>query len=259
MRDDQLDPAERAVIDVALGHEGPPDGAHGRVRAAVLAQVAAGATVATVATAATAKTLLTKIVIVAAIGGVGTGAVLLTQDEPAAAPISLPMLVASADAPPPPKPAPPKPAPPKPAPPRPETLTAAPPTTKAAPSPAPAPQPQPVPVAAQPNVLPPEPPTQDEAAKPPTVQDEVALLQRAQRKIQSGDADGALELLDAHEKTHTGGALGQERQAARVIALCRAGRVAEARAAAAAFLAQSPDSPLAQRVRSALVGKRCAP
>jgi hypothetical protein len=45
--------------------------------------------------------------------------------------------------------------------------------------------------------------------------------------------------------------LGEERTAARVVALCGAGRQAEGRSLATTFLARHPSSPLAPRVRSA--------
>ncbi len=58
----------------------------------------------------------------------------------------------------------------------------------------------------------------------------------------------ALQLLSAQENEFGSGALGQERAAARVIALCSAGRIADAVAARERFLAAYPNSPLARRV-----------
>ncbi|HXK19685.1 MAG TPA: hypothetical protein VNG33_17865, partial [Polyangiaceae bacterium] len=47
-----------------------------------------------------------------------------------------------------------------------------------------------------------------------------------------------------------GGALGQEREAARIMALCAAGRVAEGRAAAERFLSTHAGSPVGAHIRS---------
>ncbi|MEC7524887.1 MAG: hypothetical protein VYE22_33715 [Myxococcota bacterium] len=80
---------------------------------------------------------------------------------------------------------------------------------------------------------------------------EVALLRRAQAAINQGDADAALRILAEHASQHPSGVMAAEREAARVVALCRAGREAEARAASARFLRAHPQSPLRARVQSA--------
>jgi len=85
----------------------------------------------------------------------------------------------------------------------------------------------------------------------PDVAGEIALLGEAQRALASGQPEKALVLLDRHAREFPHGSLGQERAAARIIALCALGRVTTARAEAAAFLARSPGSPLAERVRAA--------
>ena len=79
---------------------------------------------------------------------------------------------------------------------------------------------------------------------------EVELLQRAQKALQANDASAALALLNEHAQRFPNGALAEERDAARVLALCGAGRQADAASAGAAFLSAHPDSPLASRVRS---------
>jgi hypothetical protein len=89
------------------------------------------------------------------------------------------------------------------------------------------------------------------ASAPSTLEEETALLRKAQRAMRDGDPERALDLLDEHDEQYANGVLREERQAARVIALCKAGKVAEARAAAARFLAERPNSPLAPRVRNA--------
>lgn len=80
---------------------------------------------------------------------------------------------------------------------------------------------------------------------------ELLLIQSAQRALARGDGPAALEALDEHARAHPRGRLLEERQAARVLALCAAGRADEARAAATRFVARYPTSPQAARVRGA--------
>jgi hypothetical protein len=87
------------------------------------------------------------------------------------------------------------------------------------------------------------------AASPAPEEDPLAAetrrLREAHSALQAGDPQKALGLLGEQ-----GGQLGEERAAARVLALCQMGRVAEAESARAAFLREHPRSPLADRVRS---------
>src|SRR6185436_19373625 len=69
---------------------------------------------------------------------------------------------------------------------------------------------------------------------------ELALLQRAQAALRRGDGAGALRELDAFPDT--GGQLLAERRAARVLAFCSLGRVAEARTLGAELVRSDPDS-----------------
>ncbi len=85
----------------------------------------------------------------------------------------------------------------------------------------------------------------------PDVAGEIALLNEAQRALASGQADRALQILDRHAREFPRGSLAEERAAARIIALCALGRVTAARAETAAFVRQSPESPLVERVRAA--------
>jgi hypothetical protein len=102
------------------------------------------------------------------------------------------------------------------------------------------PAPIPAPIAAQaPAAIPAEDPLAAETRH----------LREAHGALQAGDPQKALALLDEQ-----GGQLGEERAAARVLALCQLGRTAELEAARAAFLRDHPRSPLADRVRG-----RCAP
>jgi hypothetical protein len=82
------------------------------------------------------------------------------------------------------------------------------------------------------------------------LQAEAELLARASSAIGSGRAAQALELLDRHEREYADGALAEERAAARVLALCAAGRTDEARRLGEQFLRRAPRSPLVPRVRA---------
>src|SRR5262249_41234949 len=79
---------------------------------------------------------------------------------------------------------------------------------------------------------------------------EVQLLHDVEAALQAGEPARALQLLDAHRGGRYAGAMGEERAAARVVTLCRLGRVGEARADAEGFLRDRPRPPLAPRVRS---------
>ncbi|HEY6560636.1 MAG TPA: hypothetical protein VI072_25330 [Polyangiaceae bacterium] len=82
-----------------------------------------------------------------------------------------------------------------------------------------------------------------------SLHEETDLLVRAQRELGGGRPDGALALLDEHERRFPRGSLAQERAAVRVLSLCRAGRALEARAHAQRFLEAAPRSPVAPRIR----------
>jgi hypothetical protein len=79
---------------------------------------------------------------------------------------------------------------------------------------------------------------------------EIALIARAQSATNRGEAEKALKALREYDRKHPGGELAEERSAARILALCAAGRQKEARAAAARFLATWPRSPQAARIHS---------
>jgi hypothetical protein len=88
------------------------------------------------------------------------------------------------------------------------------------------------------------------SARPPNgIEAETPLLQDAQRALREGRGGAALEILEKHDKTFADGALREERLATRVLALCNLGRTDEARAEAARFLREYPRSPLAARVK----------
>ncbi len=83
---------------------------------------------------------------------------------------------------------------------------------------------------------------------------EVRLLSDAQTAIRGGDAARSLRLLDEHARRYPEGALGEERDAMRIAALCALGRDAEARRATDRFLRASPRSPHAGPLRASCGG-----
>jgi hypothetical protein len=86
---------------------------------------------------------------------------------------------------------------------------------------------------------------------PADLEGEVRLLEEADAELRRGDAIGALVTLGEHAAKYPAGALVDEREGIRAIALCRAGRLAEGRAAADRFLSAARKSSLATRVRNA--------
>lgn len=73
-------------------------------------------------------------------------------------------------------------------------------------------------------------------------------LARVQRALRDARFTEALAALDADDQTYAGGALVEEREAARVLARCGSGDAPGARRLAAAFAARHPSSPLRPRV-----------
>jgi hypothetical protein len=80
---------------------------------------------------------------------------------------------------------------------------------------------------------------------------EVALLREADAALRRGDSKAALAALATHAHDFPRGALAQEREGVRAIALCRGGRLAEGIAKAQRFVNSAPKSPLGTRIRSA--------
>jgi hypothetical protein len=89
------------------------------------------------------------------------------------------------------------------------------------------------------------------AITPDPLPAEVAALREAQRAMTTGDPKRTLALVAEQNVRFAGGALTQERAAARIFALCDLGRVAEARSEAISFERRWPKSPLISRVRRA--------
>jgi hypothetical protein len=81
--------------------------------------------------------------------------------------------------------------------------------------------------------------------------DEVTLLATAKSALGAHDATRALEALDAHQTRFPKSALGQERTALRIQALCAAGRSADARPIFGRLRGSSPESPHLAAIRRA--------
>ncbi|WP_437996057.1 hypothetical protein WMF26_33390 [Sorangium sp. So ce185] len=78
---------------------------------------------------------------------------------------------------------------------------------------------------------------------------ELSALDAARSTLASGNAQGALTLLDAYSKEHPRGRLGLEAEVLRIDALAKSGRLDAASQRAKAFLQRHPNSVLASRVR----------
>ena len=131
-------------------------------------------------------------------------------------------------------------------------------TPAAAPAPAPHPAassravPAPEAAALAPAVEAPAPPARQ--LKPPSglrLEEEAALLAEVQGALRSGQANAALAKLEGYDRRFPTGMLRAEADAARVFALCSAGRVEKARASATRFVQRYPSSPAAARVQAA--------
>lgn len=88
------------------------------------------------------------------------------------------------------------------------------------------------------------------ASAAPSLEVETRALGAATGALRDGRPEEALRLLAEQERTFARGSLHEERAAARVFALCAAGRAAAARSARERFLADYPQSPSADRVRA---------
>jgi len=83
---------------------------------------------------------------------------------------------------------------------------------------------------------------------PGALRDEIALIDGARAALAAGSPSQALSLLERYRTRHPHGMLLPEALAMRIEAIDRGGEHARARALARAFLADYPQSPLAQRV-----------
>lgn len=257
-----LSPEARALIAQARGGDDPSDADRARVRRALLATVAGGAGLAatSAASSAAASTVGTGLAatvakvaaVILVVGGVGAGTVMVApwEDPPA---VEAPAPRARASRPTVERAAAPAPQPPPVAP----AVEAALPVPVDEPSPpVVAPEPPAAPRAetvrprpSRPAPVEPPPPAQPASLPASTLAAEVALLRSAQAALNGGDPETALARLGDHARRFPDGAMAEEREAARVLALCRAGRDDEARGAADRFLRERPQSPLVPRVR----------
>jgi type IV secretory pathway VirB10-like protein len=240
----ELMPKDEELLRGARSGWDPPAGAEDRVLTAVLAKVgppappdgSGNAPPNAPPVAGVAKAWLAKgaLVALAALGG---GAVIhrLATRAPETPPAAVAAASASA--------APPDLAPPAPAP---SASAPAPPPSASAP---PAP---PVERSARPR-----PATTASSAAPDldTLRRETALMREAQKALRDGHPERALEVLDQHAGSHPGGVLVEERLAARVQALCLAGKVPEARAALAELRKVAPRSPQLARLAGSCAGR----
>ena len=85
---------------------------------------------------------------------------------------------------------------------------------------------------------------------------ELQLLRSARRALDADSPVQALALLDRYAAEFPRGSLKPEYEAARVLALCAAGRIAAARQARDQFLKDQPGSPLADGLRASCAGER---
>ncbi len=89
----------------------------------------------------------------------------------------------------------------------------------------------------------------------PTIDDEVKLVSGAQTALRGGNTARAMQLLKEHETRFPAGKLATLRQVTYMMALCQSGQTAQARQAAARFLAKNPSSPFAERVSGICAAK----
>ena len=83
-------------------------------------------------------------------------------------------------------------------------------------------------------------------------QEQLALLEAARSALARGDSEGCLRTLDRYDERFRNGLFSDEIAVMRIEALAARGDRARARALGDAFLARSPDSAYASRVRSIL-------
>jgi hypothetical protein len=232
----ELSPEARAIAGAGARDDGPTGTDRERVRKALMATIAGGATAASTGSASAATTsasttaaaatagasVTTKLLIAVAVGlGAGTGIYLAQGDAPE------PAVVTPAPTP-----------PPTPAP-----------TPAVSPSQSPSPSPSTVDRDRDRDRDEPQPPTQTPTPTRPPIADlarEQQLLRAAARAMRAGAPAHALSLLDEHAASFPDGQLEPERAATRVHVLCD--RAEDARAAADSFRRRHPRSPLLPRI-----------
>ena len=245
-----LSPTARRLFELSHGQDEPDAPTRTRVAQSLAARIASGADVGAVGTSvpmapasaglgAGASTVLGSIVVKSVLVACVTGAVVAGGwlSLRSSRPRSTPERVGS---------------------PRPAVML-----PKAPPRAEPSSEPSPVNQALDPGVatrrkparLPPrpDPKISTPVAAPPADQlrEETEALRSAQQALRDGDAMLALRLLQEQDAHFRSGVLQQERAAARVLALCQAGSVTQARVEAESFEQRWPRSALVARVRFA--------
>ncbi len=251
----ELGPEAREILDAGRAGDEPTAEDRTRVRASILRAIAAGGVIGVASTAAETSAaaglkvgavatwkIVAGLLLAGAVAGTGAGIAVSRSHFDAPRRSTVVAAVEAAPAPPP-------------AERLPEAAASGAPAVSppvAAPPPT-APQPRPIAVSASPRPgaapLASAAPAAPQAKLEDTLAAENQGLREAHAAMQGGDPARALALLD--EQQARGSALREEREAARVLALCQLGRVDEGRAAAARFLQEIPRSPLADRVRGA--------
>lgn len=84
-----------------------------------------------------------------------------------------------------------------------------------------------------------------------SIDQELELVRAAEDELHRGSPARALEAVAEHARRFPEGALWEEREVTRILALCRLGDVSGARASADRFITRAPSSPFANRVREA--------
>lgn len=87
------------------------------------------------------------------------------------------------------------------------------------------------------------------SASSAALQEELLALDAVRTTLSSGNAQGALSLLDSYARAYPRGRLRLEAEVLRIDALAKSGRLDAAQRRAKAFLAGNPNSVLASRVR----------
>lgn len=96
------------------------------------------------------------------------------------------------------------------------------------------------------------PPRQNPVSLPPTLRQEIEILDEARAFLSGGDAVAALQKLDDYDRKLRGVRMNDEAILLRISALSRVGRYAESRAFALRFIEQNPNSPLVERAQQLL-------
>jgi hypothetical protein len=241
-----LGPEARSILEAARGAEAPTRADRQRIKHAVLLRVATLGAVSTTAGGAVAMSLATKVTIAAlTVAVLGGGSVTLLVRKERAAP---PVPVASARV-------------------ASRTAHVSPSRPVAVPeAPAVVEEPSAKPVlpevrrreVARPEVRPAEPvsaPVTEVTPAPVpalnSLDPELTVLRQAQEDLRARLPAQALRRLSEYDRRFGKGALEQERQAIAAVALCQVHPGSVAQAQAEDFLRAAPESPLAERVRSA--------